>query len=318
MRTRVISSAFLAVGLILVSSWRTDSFAQESAWWTDSVALESDGAQLAVENGDVNGDLARDLSDAVSLLGHLFLGGLAPVELRSCGTEPPLTRNGDANGDGALDVSDPIYLLGWLFIGGPPPVPACSLLKSASDDDDIDDSADDPEGDTFGVGPVQHDIREFSVESTSTDLVLTVELQDDFSTNPQDPNFIIMVVGVDTDQDRDTGASPDTLAQIFCPDAFPLGEDFEIAFAPVGPQQAAVQIFDRRGGGPPGPPMFVGTAVADDDSLTLTVPLASLGGDDGRVDAHVIVGTLPEPTDCAPDGAFVTSDVDDDDDDDDD
>ena len=58
--------------------------------------------------------------------------------------------------------------------------------------------------------------------------------------------------------------------------------------------------------------MFVGTAVADGDSLTLTVPLASLGGDDGRVDAHVIVGTIPEPTDCAPDGAFVTSDVDDD------
>ncbi|MCZ6795588.1 MAG: hypothetical protein O7J95_18445, partial [Planctomycetota bacterium] len=169
MRTRVISSAFLAVGLILVSSWRTDSFAQESAWWTDSVALESDGAQLAVENGDVNGDLARDLSDAVSLLGHLFLGGLAPVELRSCGTEPPLTRNGDANGDGALDVSDAIHLLGWLFSGGPPPVPACGPLgRSASVDDDdddvVDESADDPEGDTFGVGPVQHDIREFSAE----------------------------------------------------------------------------------------------------------------------------------------------------------
>ena len=61
--------------------------------------------------------------------------------------------------------------------------------------------------------------------------------------------------------------------------------------------------------------MPAGTAVADDDSLTLTVPLASLGGDDGRVDAHVAVGTLAEPTDCAPDEAFVTSEIDDDDDD---
>ena len=231
-----------------------------AASWTDSFAQESDGAQLAMANGDVNGDLVRDLSDAVSLLGYLFLGGSAPVDLQSCGTKYPLIRNGDANADDALDVSDAIHLLGWLFSGGPPPVPACGPLgkgRSVDDDDDDDDndeSADDPEGDTFGVGPVQHDIREFSVESTSTDLVLTVELEeDDFSTNPQDPNFIIMIVGIDTDQDRGTGISGLTNTQAFCPDAFPLGEDFEILFVPVGPQQAAVLVLDLRGGYHQGP-----------------------------------------------------------------
>ncbi len=44
---------------------------------------------FALENGDTNGDLERDLSDAVYLLGHLFLGGPGPVELQPCATEPP-------------------------------------------------------------------------------------------------------------------------------------------------------------------------------------------------------------------------------------
>ena len=36
---------------------------------------------FALDNGDTNGDLDRDLRDAVYLVGHLFLGGPGPVEL---------------------------------------------------------------------------------------------------------------------------------------------------------------------------------------------------------------------------------------------
>ncbi len=89
----------------------------------------SDDPGFALENGDTNGDLARDLSDAVYLLGHLFLGGPAPVELQPCATEPPLVRNGDTNGDGTRDVSDAIHLFGWLFTGGPEPINACAQRK---------------------------------------------------------------------------------------------------------------------------------------------------------------------------------------------
>jgi hypothetical protein len=79
----------------------------------------------ALENGDVNGDMERDVSDALFSLSHLFLGGPAPVPLAYCAGLPPAVENGDTNGDGALDLSDPVRLLGWLFCGGMPPQGAC-------------------------------------------------------------------------------------------------------------------------------------------------------------------------------------------------
>ena len=61
--------------------------------------------------GDSNGDDKLDLSDAVSMLNHLFLGARAP----SCADAA------DVNDDGKVDISDPIRLLGFLFLGDPAP-----------------------------------------------------------------------------------------------------------------------------------------------------------------------------------------------------
>ena len=85
---------------------------------------DSESPAYATENGDANGDNERDVSDAVYLLSHLFLGGPAPVPLAYCGMQKPV-ENGDTNGDAAVDISDSACLLGWLFIGGPAPVDAC-------------------------------------------------------------------------------------------------------------------------------------------------------------------------------------------------
>lgn len=79
----------------------------------------------ALENGDVNGDWERDLSDTIFLMGHLFLGGPEPVPLALCAGDAPSFRNGDTNGDAEIDVSDPIHLLEWLFLGGPDPASPC-------------------------------------------------------------------------------------------------------------------------------------------------------------------------------------------------
>ena len=61
--------------------------------------------------GEVNADEELDLSDAVSVLDWLFLGG----------REPHTPEAADANSDGDHDVSDASYLLNFLFLGGPPP-----------------------------------------------------------------------------------------------------------------------------------------------------------------------------------------------------
>ncbi|MCZ6795926.1 MAG: Kazal-type serine protease inhibitor domain-containing protein [Planctomycetota bacterium] len=61
--------------------------------------------------GDTNQDGIVDLSDSISLLAWLFLGGPAPFCLDS----------GDSNDDGANDISDASWSLIFLFLGGPPP-----------------------------------------------------------------------------------------------------------------------------------------------------------------------------------------------------
>jgi hypothetical protein len=63
--------------------------------------------------GDSNSDGALDLSDAVSILRHLFLGG----------EEPSCLDAADVDDDERLDLSDPIRLLRFLFLSGEPPAP---------------------------------------------------------------------------------------------------------------------------------------------------------------------------------------------------
>src|SRR5262245_55006126 len=68
--------------------------------------------------GDANGDGQIDLSDAVSILGFLFLAA----------AEPGCLASADVNGDGAVDVSDAVRHLTYSFLAGPPPetpFPAC-------------------------------------------------------------------------------------------------------------------------------------------------------------------------------------------------
>ena len=58
--------------------------------------------------GDANSDGTVDLSDAVSVLGFLFLGSQRPA----------CADAADANDDGAIDLSDPIAILTSLFLTG--------------------------------------------------------------------------------------------------------------------------------------------------------------------------------------------------------
>ena len=59
--------------------------------------------------GNVNADDRTDLSDAVTALNFLFLGGDTP----SC------VKTADTDDSGELNVSDAVFLLNYLFLGGP-------------------------------------------------------------------------------------------------------------------------------------------------------------------------------------------------------
>jgi uncharacterized protein YjiK len=61
--------------------------------------------------GEVQGRNGIDLSDAVSILGYLFLGGRTPACLDAA----------DVDDSGSLEISDAVRLLNFLFLGGAPP-----------------------------------------------------------------------------------------------------------------------------------------------------------------------------------------------------
>jgi phosphatidylethanolamine-binding protein (PEBP) family uncharacterized protein len=68
--------------------------------------------------GDSNDDGTTDVSDALEILGFLFLGNT----MNDCADAA------DVNDDGVVDISDPVRLLGYLFLGSehpPDPFAAC-------------------------------------------------------------------------------------------------------------------------------------------------------------------------------------------------
>jgi parallel beta-helix repeat protein len=70
--------------------------------------------------GDANSDTRIDISDAVYLIGYIFMGE----------PEPSPQEMGDANCDQTLDISDVVYLVTYIFAGGQEPcIPSYDLSK---------------------------------------------------------------------------------------------------------------------------------------------------------------------------------------------
>jgi hypothetical protein len=61
--------------------------------------------------GAVCGEATLDLSDAIRLLGYLFLGD----------AEPPCLDAADADDSGSLEITDAVRVLGYLFLGAAAP-----------------------------------------------------------------------------------------------------------------------------------------------------------------------------------------------------
>ncbi|MGQ9589433.1 MAG: dockerin type I domain-containing protein [Planctomycetota bacterium] len=80
--------------------------------------------ELHFIRGEVNEDGVVDISDAVGILGFLFLGAREPGDIEAA----------DSNADGEVDLSDAIYVLNYLFLGGPvipPPYPERGAAPSS-------------------------------------------------------------------------------------------------------------------------------------------------------------------------------------------
>lgn len=111
------------------ANWRPSSYPFGSPGLDESAG----GRQLP---GDVNQDGRLDISDAVGLLGHLFLG--APEILPCAGGTLADEGNRlllDVNSDAGVNLTDAVQVLAYLFQGGPPPAlgTACIPIPGCPD-----------------------------------------------------------------------------------------------------------------------------------------------------------------------------------------
>ncbi|UCF19319.1 MAG: hypothetical protein JSU87_15535 [Gemmatimonadota bacterium] len=118
------------------------------------------------------------------------------------------------------------------------------------------------------------------------------------------PNTVIGLLEFDTDQDPATGVP--TLTDFYRPPAPPgatgMGREFYVNMSAVA-TPTEYQVF-QDGVGVTGTIM----PIFDADLIEFQIPAALLGGDDLAVNMATIVGTIPEPTDIAPnDGNLSTS-----------
>jgi hypothetical protein len=110
------SSSFLTVVSLFVGLW--------IATWVPAAPFV---------RGDGNADGGIDTSDAIYLLGCLFLGSACPT----------CDDAADANDDGNKDIGDPIFLLNWLFLGGvAPATPSSGNTTYTAEDCGADPTAD--------------------------------------------------------------------------------------------------------------------------------------------------------------------------------
>ncbi len=161
----------------------------------------------------------------------------------------------------------------------------------------------DPTGDEFGTGAgTDWDIT--TIATTRTGSTLTVNIT--FTTAPSlpspgsfgGPTHVTGFLDFDVDQIGATGAAPFT--SLYCP-APPAPGTFGMEFY--------VDLFFRNAAG--GYDVFTSSDVDSGDAtpavsgntLTLTIPLFALGGDNGATNMDMAIGNSAEPTDCAPDGA---------------
>ena len=88
--------------------------------------LEVDVLPQVFKRGDVDWNRDVDLTDAINILGYLFLGGTSPLCLDAA----------DTDDSGSVDIADSIALLGYLFTGATAPaVPYPNFGLDPSEDE---------------------------------------------------------------------------------------------------------------------------------------------------------------------------------------
>jgi hypothetical protein len=173
---------------------------------------------------------------------------------------------------------------------------ACNSDTSGPATGDLKANVADPAGDTFGAGPIAWDLTAMTI--TRGDSSITVVL--DFSENLISPTSgdtaaMVALVDFDTDQNIATGNEPTVDAHRPTHVGLTgMGKDFQLALTTYGPD-STVRILNSVGA-----TMGRVKPVFNGRHVTIQIPTALLGNDDGFLNAAAIVGNATTPNDIIP------------------
>lgn len=160
----------------------------------------------------------------------------------------------------------------------------------------------DPAGDTYGSGAVRWDLTAMKITRDAAGITLQL----DFSRNVISPmsgdtTAVIGYVGFDVDQDSTTGPLSSTVDE-FRPDptgSTGLGVEYELTLVGYA-ADSTVAVLDSAGVAGRVKPVFNG------NRITVRIPKAFLGNDDGFLNAAAIVGNNHSPNDIIPENGHLT------------
>ena len=204
---------------------------------------------------------------------------------------------------GVTDAQPPLAALmapPGVFWSEPPP-PASQFLPGLSMNPVVGGQpspVDDPEGDAFdvfGCGAPLHDIG--TVEAAFDGVQLNVSIQF-FTTiaapSSGSPNVVFAAFEIDIDQNPATGIAP--LQNCFAPPFanLTMGDDYIVDLFNEASHPGMIDILEVSTLSIAGTVPVVYTT----DSISFSIPLDILGGDDGLADFTFICGTFCQPTDA--------------------
>lgn len=175
---------------------------------------------------------------------------------------------------------------------------ACSGSSTGPGGGGLTAKATDPSGDTYGVLAVQWDLTALTITRDSGGIDFAI----DFTSNVLSPmsgdsDAVYGEIDFDTDQNIATGTT--SYVDFFGPGSTGMGVDYVLdlfdykadSMVPVlryNPSDSTYSTIDSLR------PVFSGKRISG------RIPRSALGNDDGFLNAAVVVGTLREPTDIAP------------------
>ena len=159
-------------------------------------------------------------------------------------------------------------------------------------------TATDPSGDTYGVLAVQWDLTALTITRDSGGIDFTIDFTSNvLSPMSRDSDAVYGEIDFDTDQNIATGTT--SFVDVFGPGSSGMGVDYVLdlfdykadSMVPVlryNPSDSTYSTIDSLR------PVFSGKRISG------RIPRSALGNDDGFLNAAIVVGTLREPTDIAP------------------